>query len=469
MGGKSYRRTRNSVQLPGSAATGCEGGPGENQMADSKKSAAPIFDINLRTGVLVLVLTVGFATAIIATQPAQAQTFSVIHKFRGEGDGSNPEISVTLDRAGNLYGGTLLGGNHGQDCNSTCGMIFKMTRAGSGWAYFPLYLFTGQDGGADSRLTFGPNGSLYGVGGFGGTYAYNLRPPATRCSSFLCEWNDTVDWTFCCEVESPGGLTFDQAGNMYGASEDGGWLGHCSGGNGCGYIFQLVPADGGWMENVIYEFHGTDGAHPAGELILDQEGNLYGTTAGVATGDGNGNVFELTPSGSGYWNETVLYSFQGGSDGKFPMAGVIFDPEGNLYGASASGGANDRGTIFELTPSNGGWNFNLLYSPSGSGPVGFGVTSSLIMDATGNLYGSLITGGAYGFGSVFKLTPSNGGWSYTSLHDFTGDLDGATPYGSPVMDSSGNLYGTTFAGGTSGTNCTVQIEYQCGVVFEITP
>ena len=256
---------------------------------------------------------------------------------------------------------------------------------------------------------------------------------------------------------------------MYSMSEDGGWINHCSGGLGCGYIFQLANVGGNWTYNVIYEFHdGNQGAHPYGRLAVDSAGNVYGTTAGLFGGDGNGNVFKLTPSSDGYWNQTVLYTFQGGSDGKYPEAGVIFDQAGNLYGASAAGGQNDGGTIFELTASNG-WAFNLLYSLSGSMPYADGVLYSMIMDPAGNLYGTTFENGAYNLGNVFKLTRGSGGWTYTDLHDFTGGSDGAYPVGSLAIDSSGNLYGATEAGGNTSSNCFVSLNYQCGVIFEITP
>ena len=414
----------------------------------------------------IICLATVFALGAFALPAAQAQSFQVIHAFTGGSDGSYP-VSVTLDRSGNLYGGTGLGGNSSEYCLTTCGMIFKMMRAGTGWVYSPLYLFPGQEGGAYAGpLTFGPSGSLYGIGG---DAVYNLTPPPTRCSSFLCEWNDTLLWQFCCGAEAPGGLTFDQSGNMYSMSEDGGWINHCSGGLGCGYIFQLANVGGNWTYNVIYEFHnGNQGAHPYGRLAVDSAGNVYGTTAGLFGGDGNGNVFKLTPSSDGYWNQTVLYTFQGGSDGKYPEAGVIFDQAGNLYGASAAGGQNDGGTIFELTASNG-WAFNLLYSLSGSMPYADGVLYSMIMDPAGNLYGTTFENGAYNLGNVFKLTRGSGGWTYTDLHDFTGGSDGAYPVGSLAMDSSGNLYGATEAGGNTSSNCFVSLNYQCGVIFEITP
>ncbi|MGA2370463.1 MAG: choice-of-anchor tandem repeat GloVer-containing protein [Candidatus Korobacteraceae bacterium] len=419
------------------------------------------------SGLKVAVMTAAFVLALFAGQPAKAQTFEVIHTFTGGGDGSNPVSGLTFDRGGNLYGGTGLGGNKSEYCGPTCGMIFKMVRTGSSWIYQPLYLFVGMEGGpGPSRITIGPNGSLYGLGG---DAAYNLTPPPTRCISFVCQWNDTVLWTFCCGADSPGGLTFDQAGNMYSGSEDGGEINHCSGGLGCGFIFQLVPTSEGWTYNVIYEFHdGNQGAHPTGELIVDSSGNLYGTTAGLYGGDGNGNVFKLTPSQAGYWNETVLYTFQGGSDGRFPQAGVIFDSKGNLYGASSEGGANNGGTVFELTAANG-WAFNLLYSLPASQFGVTGVNASMIMDSAGNLYGTTFVSGAYNLGSVFKLTHGSGGWTYTDLHDFTGASDGAYPVGSLVMDSNGNIYGAAEAGGSTSSNCDVGWNYQCGVLFEITP
>jgi uncharacterized repeat protein (TIGR03803 family) len=228
-----------------------------------------------------------------------------------------------------------------------------------------------------------------------------------------------------------------------------------------------VAASGSWTQNILYEFHYSDGAYPNGQLIFDQAGNLYGTTEGL-TDDNSGNVFELTPTASGYWNETVLYTFVGSGDGRFPAAGVIFDGSGNLYGATSEGGANNAGTIFELTASNG-WALNLLYSlPSGSG-YSVGPTYSMIMDSAGNLYGTTASGGSNNLGSVFKLTRGNGGWSYTSLHDFTGGSDGAYPVGSLAIDSNGNLYGATEAGGHSSPACNENFNYECGVLFEVTP
>ncbi len=154
--------------------------------------------------------------------------------------------------------------------------------------------------------------------------------------------------------------------------------------------------------------------------------------------------------------ENVIYTFTGGGDGANPAGGLIFDQAGNLYGTTLLGGSGGGGTAFELSPSNGDLDVQhaLQLPRQETGPFG-----SLIMDAAGSLYGTTVGDGAIGQGSVFKLTPSGGSWTYTSLHDFTGGSDGAQPYCSVVFDPDGNLYGTTWYGGT----------YYAGVVWEITP
>jgi uncharacterized repeat protein (TIGR03803 family) len=170
--------------------------------------------------------------------------------------------------------------------------------------------------------------------------------------------------------------------------------------------------------------------------------------------DGCGTVAQLVNSASG-WTETDLYTFTCESDGSGPYGGLIFDHAGNLYGTTAYAGAGGSGTVFELTHSSGSWTFQVLYGFAGQG----GPYASLTMDAVGNLYGTTIGDGAYGRGSVFKLIPSNGGWRYSSLHDFVGSSDGEDPISNVTFDASGNLYGTAQFGGTYGE----------GVVWEITP
>jgi len=358
-----------------------------------------------------------------------------------------------MDRGGNLYGPAYGGGS--QNCSNGCGTIFKLTHKGSGWTFTPLYDFQGGADGEEpfAPLAFGPDGSLYGSSADASS-VFNLRPSPAACKTALCSWAETVTYRFS---EGSGGAfpageaIFDQAGNLYGAASGSGG-GNCY--EGCGTIFKLTPSNGGWSETVLYTFLGfpTDGATPT-SAVFDKAGNIYGTTLAGGTED-QGTVFQLTPSGSG-WTEKVLYSFQNAGDGSQPFGGLILDPSGNLYGTTSDSAWTTAGTVFELSPSNGGWTFATIYSFSGNG----GPEASLTMDAAGNLYGTTYRDGAYGYGSVFKLTPGNGGWTYTSLYDFTGEHDGQNPVSNVVFDAAGNLYGTTYRGG----------QYYQGIVFEITP
>ncbi len=406
--------------------------------------------------------------------PCPAQTFSVIHSFTGH-DGANPIVGLTLDAAGNLYGTTEFGGGHG--CNiGDCGAVFKLTHRGSGWVLSLLYAFTGgQDGRFPSaRVTFGPDGTLYGTASTGtsndyyGT-VYNLRPPASVCKSVSCPWTETTifPFNFATGYYPSGDLIFDAYGHMYGTTSSGGEFQNCGGG-GCGVVYRLTLSGGVWTEDILYNFtDGVDGGHPSSGVLFDHAGNLYGTASiDNFQGSSGGAVFELTPSGSG-WTQTALYHFHDASAGSGPYGGLIFDASGNLYGTTAYGGSGDGGTVFELSPSGGTWNFNLLSSLTGL-PGGYlGPYGKLVQDNAGNLYGSSVSGGTYNYGYVFKLTPSNGGWTLTDLHDFTNGSDGAWPYDGLVIDASGNLYGTTFVGGSPGEGC--YYGFNCGVVFEITP
>ena len=235
-------------------------------------------------------------------------------------------------------------------------------------------------------------------------------------------------------------MIFDKAGNLYGTTYTGGMANR-------GVVFELTPSGSGWTETVLHSFTGSpDGAYPSSGMTFDPAGNLYGTTQSGGCSTGCGTVFELTPSLSG-WTETVLYNFRGPNDGVVPYGGLVLDPAGNLYGTTPYGGAGGGGTVFELTPSNGGWVFGVLYSfvLEGTG----GPTDTLARSAAGNLYGTVFSGGnfngcsGYGCGSVFELSPSGGGWIFTSLHEFHDGKDGGNPYAGVILDPAGNLYGTT--------------------------
>jgi uncharacterized repeat protein (TIGR03803 family) len=188
-------------------------------------------------------------------------------------------------------------------------------------------------------------------------------------------------------------------------------------------------------------------------VIFDNAGNLYGTTSEGGLGN-DGAIFQLVLA-NGKWMENVIHEFNG-ANGAVPGAGLIFDKTGSLYGTTEFGGAHNEGTVFQLVPSNGKWTANLLHSFSGSD--GYLPRGALVFDNAGNLYGTSILGGAYGNGTVFELTPSNGNWAETVLHSFD-SADGVTPDGQLLLDGSGNLYGTTQVGGA----------YHEGTVFEVTP
>ena len=410
---------------------------------------------------------------MVAVIGAQGQTYQVIHNFAGGLDGSEPTSGLTADAAGNFYGTTFLG-------DALTGTVYKLTHKSSSWVLTPLYLFPYQGSGGSipyARVILGKDGSLYGTLGFGGNLqgcsggcgaVFNMKPQPTPPTTPLTPWIETPIHLFAggSDGANPFGadIVFDQAGNIYGTTYNGG-SGACS--LGCGTVYKLTPSNGSWTESILYSFlaSGGDGQHPWGGVTFDASGNLYGTTV-YGGGSGNGAIYKLTPSGSG-WTETVIYSFTGGTDGANPYAGLIFDKPGNLYGATTTGGSNIGGTAFELSPSGGGWGFNLLYSFTGAGgQFAAGPVANLAFDNTGNLYGTTHGDGPYNYGSVFKLTPGSGSWTYTSLHDFTGGTDGGYPRSSILFDKNGNLYGTAAEGGTGNpTNCVGP----CGVIFEITP
>jgi len=297
---------------------------------------------------------------------------------------------------------------------------------------------------------------------------------------------ETVLFTFCEQqgicAQGAGpfaGVVFDQKGNLYGTTFHGGT--GCEG-FGCGVVFKLSPKD---KETVLHTFctqnNCADGEYPSGALILDQKGNLYGTTGLGGSlscfGYGCGVVFKITPQGK----ETVLYSFCAQTncpDGATPIAGLIFDQQGNLYGTTQGGGGYGAGVVFKLTPKG---KETVLYSFCAQGNCVDGArpTAGLVFDKKGNLYGTTVNGGAYqsetcytiyggdGCGVVFRLTPRG---KETVLYNFCAQVncaDGANPYAGVIFDQKGNLYGTTFYGGTS--YCESSGPFGCGVVFKLSP
>jgi uncharacterized repeat protein (TIGR03803 family) len=274
--------------------------------------------------------------------------------------------------------------------------------------------------------------------------------------------------------EPDGALLSDGAGNFYGTTSSGG-LSSCGLSTPfCGIVFKMsVGSNGALTETVIYKFQGgSDGASPAGALIFDHAGNLYGTTVtggnpAVCNGEGCGTVFKLSPNTNGTWTETVLARFLGSTDVAQPALGVVMDSAGNLYGASEGGCIEEcNGIIFKLAPgSNGTWTESILYTFMGGTDGGF--PAAIVLDGAGNIFGTTSSGGGNcSCGTVFELSPPQSGttWDKTVLYSFNDGLGGGSPSSGVIFDSAGNLYGTTYDGGSFA--CP---QSGCGVVYRLTP
>jgi uncharacterized repeat protein (TIGR03803 family) len=416
-----------------------------------------------------------FAVAVFVTS-ACAATEKVLHSFNGlpkSGPcyhGCLPYAGLIFDASGNLYGTTNLGGS--QICGSGCGTVFELTpKAGGGWTEKVLHAFNKKDGASpQGSLIFDASGNLYGVTGSGGAYGYGTvfeltpRPGGGWTEKLLHNFN----YNGKDGIGPVASLIFDVSGNLYGMTAGGGAYGY-------GTVFELTPkGDGGWTERVLHSFDlkATDGANPVAGLVFGASGNLYGTTRQGGGGNcpygGCGTVFELKPKGGGGWTETVLHSFDlNPTDGVYPEDGLVFDGTGNLYGTTSGGGGHSGGycsggcgTVFELTPQASGlWKEKILHVFNNKD--GYGPFAALILDTSGNLYGTTVQGGFYGFGLVFELTPTAGGrWMEKVLHGFGPEnYYQQQPYSGLIFDASGNLYGTTLYGGARGG----------GTVYEIRP
>jgi uncharacterized repeat protein (TIGR03803 family) len=343
-----------------------------------------------------------------------ANKYKILYEFKGTPDGNGPADGVVL-KNGKLYGATNNGGTNGQ------GTIYELSHAKAGWEESVLYSFAGGNDG-DGPFT--------------------------------------------------SAVIFDTHGNLYGTTVSGGNDSGC-GGFGCGTVYELTQSSNGWTEKVLYSFTGgSDGAGPIGGLIVDGQGNLFGTTSqggyqsgACANENGCGTVFELSPNSDGSWTEKTLYAFTWGNDGLWPLGVLAEDGVGHLYGTTELGGGTGCqgggcGTVFRLTRhSDSTWTEDILYAFSG-GSDGAQVNSGLVRDKHGNLYGMTSYGGTAGLGNVFELKPSNSHWKEKILHSFVSGNDGEYPgYGHLILDAAGSLYGTTTHGGV----------YSQGTVFKLTP
>ncbi len=357
---------------------------------------------------------------------------TVLYTFAGGPDGAYPNLNVALDLFGNFYGTTNNGG-------TGSGVVFKVDPSGHETV---LYSFTGGNDGANPNGVMRDwQGNLYGTTSNGGAanagVVFKVDPSG----------HETVLYSFTGGNDggySNAGVIRDWQGNLYGTANGGGTA-------GLGVVFKVNPAG---QETVLHTFtRGPDGNQPdfAG-VILDAFGNLYGTTAFSGAG-GQGAVYKLDPSG----NATVVYAFPGDADGQYPYNnGVILGLDGQLYGTTALGGKTGDGVVYQL---NGDGNERVLYSLAAFTANGFArPAGGVIRDRAGNLYGTTFIGQAdvgYGYGVVYKVDTAG---HATVLHNFTNGADGGNPYGGVILDSKGNLYGTASGGGASGAGVVFKID-----------
>jgi uncharacterized repeat protein (TIGR03803 family) len=398
-------------------------------------------------------------------------TESILWSFDNLTDDIEPVAGLIIDNQGNLYSTTDLGGAN------SAGMVFELTppsTLGGDWTESTLWSFgSGTDGSnPQASLIMDPNGNLFGTtfgGGINGSgTVFELFPPSTLGGA----WTESVLWSFGNGndgVAPQASLIMDGNGNLYGTTRGGG-------DNGDGAVFELFPPStigGTWTQSVLWSFgKGKGGFGPEAGVTMDKSGNLYGTTRGLGFRSEAGTVFELTPpatSGDG-WTESTLWNFGSVSnDGVSPIASVIIDNSGNLFGTTSQGGANSSefgfvGTAFQLTPpssAGGPWTESTIWN-FGKGKDGQNPRAGVIMDQSGNLYGTTFLGGVNGVGTVFSLTPprtARGKWTETIVWNFRGNPDGVEPAAGLIADPSGNFYGTTQKAG--------DLDTGRGTVFEV--
>jgi len=415
---------------------------------------------------LSMIVAIFAATLLVTSTHIAAQQYKILHDFENNNRGMTPYTELIFDTSGNLYGTTYDGGA------LNAGTVFRLSANGSGgWTPTVLHSF---GSGADGAYVWGGvimdgSGNLYGVTQFGGTgvcssapagcgIVYELSPNGSGGYTERVLYSFNASGANTDGMTPSAGLVMDGSGNLYGTTISGGIS------NNGGTVFELQHTASGWKEKVLHSFgNGTDGSTPQCILTLDASGNVYGTTVLGGT-RGSGIVFELQHTLAG-WKEKVVFDFSSdttGYSGIGPVGGVIFDTSGNLYGTTEFGGSTLWGNVYELSPAAGGtWTVSVLHSFARNDVDGNEPQANLIFDTAGNLYSTTFGGGGGKAGTVFKLAPAGGGvWNETLLHDFQDNgKDGNFPNHGLVLDTQGNLYGTTPDGGPGGT----------GTVFEITP
>jgi uncharacterized repeat protein (TIGR03803 family) len=384
-----------------------------------------------------LVLPLAATLAMVGTPGAWAQTGTVLYTFTGGTDGANPQGNLIVDPAGNLYGTTTHGGDAGQGD----GTVYQLVGNGTGWTENVIHRFVPADGfNPETPLAIDGQGNLYGTtfsGGANGQGAVFEMSPAAGGT-----WTFQVIYSFTglLDGSSPAdGVILDSSGNLYGTA-------NATGQNGGGLVYELSRNGSGWTQTVLHQFISADGRFPGarGTLAFDSAGNLYGTTVGGGS-VGAGVAYRLSRNGS-TWTQTILHTFTGGSDGTNPLGTLLVDPSGAIYGTTSEGGTSNNGTVYRLTRTGNRWTHTVIYNFPG-GASGRFPFAGVIRDPAGNLYGTTTAGAQGAGGVVYKLAPSGSTWTESVLYTLVGA--GVGSYGGLLRDSAGNLFGVDVNGGAS--------------------
>jgi uncharacterized repeat protein (TIGR03803 family) len=423
------------------------------------KKLIPVIEVS----VLVFAIVV-----ILESSTFAASGEEVLYAFQAGKTGYAPVSNLVFDKKGHLYGTTFYGGS--KTCAGGCGTVFELTRGkGSGWAEMVLYAFHGRLDGQNpaAGLVLDKAGNLYGTTVNGGRSSFGSVFKLSPMKSG--RWKETTLHNFTGGHDGGhpyAGLIFDDAGRLFGTTFSGG---DSSCDQGCGTVFELSFTHKRWKETVLYSPSSKRGQaiQPYDGLTFDSQGSLYGTSS--TGGECCGTVFRLTPSRNGKWSMSVLHNFTNdGHDGYSPFGGVVLNKEGNIFGTTVSGGLpgclnqEGCGTVFQLThTSDGGWKESILHRFTG-GKDGANPFGDLTIDPSGDLLGTTWGNGiipcGVTCGTAFRLSTSvrSNRHNLEVLYRFKG-TDGGAPDSSLILDPSGNLYGTTQGGGAFGD----------GVVFEI--
>jgi uncharacterized repeat protein (TIGR03803 family) len=371
----------------------------------------------------------------------------ILHAFDSR-DGEFPLAPLTVDASGNLYGTTPTGGAN------VGGTVFMLSPVNGSWKLTVLHsfgAFTGDGLAPQGGVVFDSAGNLYGTtyqgGVFGFGTVYQLAPSGGAWKYKVLHGFSGLNG----DGAYPGGTpVVDTAGNIYGATESGG-------ASQRGTVFELIPQPGGnWQQSVLYGLQSSDGL--LDNVIFGPDGSLYGSPR--EGGNGAGLILRVSPSSGSGWAGSVIYTFESRGDA-FCACGIAFDGDGNIVGASLDGGSNGKGTLFEI-PHNtdGSWGPDVIIHSFSGGGDGSYPQGSPALDANGNIFGMTRAGSRNGKGVVYEFSPAGEDkYSGVLLHSFAGGNDGAYPISGPTLDKNGNVYGTTYSGGI----------YGAGTAWQVTP